>query len=75
MKQEQGNTPMTPIQIVLYATGLFFALLSLLRWKLRRGASSARVRRSFRLYATRVLADLSAEVPEPRWTPATLRAA
>ena len=66
---------MTPIQIALYATSLFLALLLLLRWKLRRDAGSDRVRRSLRLYATRALADFSTEVPEQRLTPVSLRAA
>ncbi len=44
---------MTTIQPIIYATSLFLALTSLLRWKyLRQDTTPHRVRRSLRAYLT-----------------------
>jgi hypothetical protein len=52
MKADKENT-MTTIQPIIYATSLFLALTSLLRWKyLRQDTTPHRVRRSLRAYLT-----------------------
>jgi hypothetical protein len=65
MEQKQG-TPMTQADLLLYAATLFLALLSLLRWKLRREVTFDRVRRSLRMYAMKMLAHMPAEMASAR---------
>lgn len=53
-----------PAQLTLYATTMFLALGSLLRWKYRRDFPYDRLRRGLQTYAVRVLrAEVAGMLP------------